>query len=80
MRPSAFDPHRLLPWPPALGQGLQTGLRWGASHTGLPVVVFAAIAIVVSWHFFRRTLRLAVDVVIAIAALLVATRLGWIVW
>jgi hypothetical protein len=80
MRPSAFDPHRLMPWPSGLAHGLKAALRWGAGHTGLPVVVFAAIAIVVSWHFFRRTLRLAVEVVIAVAALLAATRLGWIAW
>jgi hypothetical protein len=76
----AFDLHRLLSWPPAFGQGMRAAVRWGAEHTGLPVVVFAAIALVVSWHFFRRTLRLAVEVVIAVAALLVATRLGWIAW
>jgi hypothetical protein len=80
MRPTAFDLHRLLPWPPALGQGMRAALRWGAGHTGLPVVVFAGIAIVLSWHLFRRTLRLAVEVVIAVAVLLVATRLGWIAW
>jgi hypothetical protein len=80
MRPPAFDPHRLLTWPPVFGHGFRAALRWGAGHTGLPVVLFAGIAIVLSWHFFRRTVRLAIEVVLAVAALLLATRLGWIAW
>lgn len=55
-------------------------LRWGAQHSGLPLIVVAAIALVVSWRIFRRSLRFAVEVVIAVALLLVATRIGWIRW
>jgi hypothetical protein len=80
MRPPAFDPYRLLAWASPAALGLRAALRWGAQHSGLPVVVVAAIALVVSWHAFRRALRLAVEVVLAVAALLVATRLGWIAW
>ena len=80
MRPPAFDPHRLVSWLPDAGQGLRAVLRWGAHHTGLPVVLFAAIALVASWHVFRRTLRFALQVVFAVVALLAATRLGWIAW
>jgi hypothetical protein len=83
MHAPAFDPSRLVPFAsrwPDLSHGLRDALRWGAHHTGLPVVLFAAIALVASWHVFRRTLRFAVQVVIAVAALLLATRLGWIAW
>jgi hypothetical protein len=80
MLPPAFDPHRLVSWVPGLGYGLRAALRWGAHHTGLPVVLFAAIVLVASWHAFRRSLRLAVEVALAVAALLAATRLGWIAW
>jgi hypothetical protein len=59
---------------------LRAALRWGSMHTGLPVIVVAAIAIVVSWRVFRRTLRFAVQVLLTVAVLLVATRLGWIRW
>jgi hypothetical protein len=55
-------------------------LRWGAEHTGLPVVLVAAIALVVSWRIFRRSLRFVVEVTIAVALLLVATHIGWIHW
>jgi hypothetical protein len=83
MHAPAFDPSRLVPiaasWP-GLGHGLRVALRWGAQHTGLPVVLFTAIALVASWHVFRRTLRFAVEVAIAVAALLLATRFGWLAW
>jgi hypothetical protein len=80
MRPLSFDPHWVLSSAAALGQWLRAALQWGARHTGLPVVLFAAIALVASWHLFRRTLRFAIEVALAVAALLVATRLGWIAW
>ncbi len=59
---------------------LRIALRWASAHTGLPVVVVAAIAIVVSWRVVRRTVRFAVEVLLAAAALVLATRLGWIRW
>jgi hypothetical protein len=80
MRTPALDPHRLVSWVPSFGHGLRAALRWGAHHTGLPVVLFAAIVVVASWHAFRRTLRLAVEVALAVVALVAATRLGWIAW
>ncbi len=92
MRPPAFDPRSLASdgyaavtrWAPRFGGavagGLQLALRWGAHHTGLPVIVVAAIALVLSWRLLRRTLRLSVEVVVAVALLVVATRLGWLTW
>jgi hypothetical protein len=80
MRPPAFDSRRLASSLPELGHGVRAALRWGAHHTGVPVVVFAGVALVVSWHVFRRTLRLALEVALAVVALLVATHLGWISW
>jgi hypothetical protein len=68
------DPHWLL------HGGLGAALRWGAQHTGLPVILVAAIALVGSWRLFKRTLRFTIEVVVAVALLLVATRLGWITW
>lgn len=60
--------------------GLAAALRWGSQHSGLPVILVAAIALVVSWRVFKRSLRFVIEVVIAVAVLLVATRLGWIAW
>lgn len=59
---------------------LGVALRWGAQHSGLPVILVAAIVLVVSWRVFRRSLRFVVEVTIAVALLLVATRIGWIHW
>jgi hypothetical protein len=55
-------------------------LRWVSHHTGLPVVLVAAIAVVVSWRLFKRTARFAVQVLLTLIALLVATHLGLIRW
>jgi hypothetical protein len=92
MRPPAFDPRSLAGdaytsatrWMPRIGPtmtgGLRAALRWGAHHTGLPVILVAAISLVLSWRILKRTMRLAVEVVIALALLVVATRFGWLTW
>jgi hypothetical protein len=71
---------RWLAWMPALGGSLRAALRWAAHHTGLPVILVSAIAIVVSWRLFKRSLRLAIEVVVAVTLLVAATKLGWIAW
>jgi hypothetical protein len=76
----AFDPHRMLSWAPVLGEPMRAALRWGSQHTGLPIILVAAIALVVSWRAFKRSLRFVIEVVIAVAALVFATRFGWITW
>ena len=67
-------------WLGALGHAVRAALRWGSVHSGLPVVVVAAVAVVVSWRLAKRTARLALEVTVVTAALLAATRLGWIAW
>jgi hypothetical protein len=89
MRSILFDPRHIFArlgwasWPrfgPSVVASVRLVLRWAAHHSGLPVVLVAAIGLVLSWRIIRRTLRLAVEVVIALAALAVATRLGWLTW
>jgi hypothetical protein len=80
MRPPDLDPHRMLGWASAFGLGLRTALRWAAQHTGMPVMLVAALAVVLSWHAFRRAVRLSLEVLLAVVALFAATRLGWISW
>ncbi len=63
-----------------MGESVRVALRWGAHHTGLPVILVAAITMVFSWRLFRRSLRFVVEVVVAVALLAVATRFGWITW
>ncbi len=55
-------------------------LHWAAGRTGLPVVVIAALAIVVAWRVARRTWHIAFELAVAVAVLLVAVRFGWIRW
>lgn len=81
------DPRRLHGWAEWLlpahahaEQGLREALRWASHHSGLPVVVVAALAVVVSWRLVKRAARLAIEVVVVTAMLLVAARLGWISW
>lgn len=74
------DPNRILVWTVALGESVRSELRWASSHTGLPVLVVAAIAIVASWHVFRRTLRFAIEVALAAALLFAATEFGLLRW
>jgi hypothetical protein len=65
---------------PAAAAGARAVVRWSAHHSGLPVILVAALALVLSWRVIRRTFRLAFEVVIALALLVVATRLGWLTW
>ncbi|HEY2515418.1 MAG TPA: hypothetical protein VGI39_31335 [Polyangiaceae bacterium] len=55
-------------------------LHWAAGATGLPVVVVAALALVLAWRVVRRTWHVALEIGLALALLLVATRDGWIRW
>jgi hypothetical protein len=72
--------HRAMAWLPFAGAGLRGGLRWGAAHSGLPVVLVAAVALVVSLRLVRRWAGFAVEVMVAAGVLVVATRFGWIRW
>lgn len=76
--------HRALASIPAAGahwaSALRLGLRWCAAHTGVPVVLIAAVALVASWRLARRSARLTVEVALALGVLLFATRLGWLRW
>ncbi len=74
------DPNRFLGWFALAGGDVQGWLRWASHHTGLPVILVAALALVTSWHVFRRTMRFAVEVAVAAAFLLAATKLGLISW
>jgi hypothetical protein len=92
MRAPAFDPRSIAGdayasatrWAPRLGStvagSLRAAFRWGSHHSGLPIIVVAAFTLVLSWRILKRTLRLTVEVVIALALLVVATRLGWLRW
>ncbi len=65
----------------ALSHGvLGDALKYLVSHTGLPVMVVAGALIVLSLRVVRRAAAVFVEVGLAVVALAVATRLGWISW
>jgi hypothetical protein len=80
MRPHPFDPRWTFGWIPQATGGVRSALKAIAQHTGLPVVLVAAVALVLSWRLLRRTLPMAVEVAFAVALLVVATRFGWLKW
>ena len=80
LAPPMFDPNGLMGWVALLGGNAREGLRWAAHHTGLPVVLVAAMTLVTSWHLLRRGLRFAVEVAVAAVLLLAATKLGLLSW
>ena len=59
---------------------LTAALQVVSRHTGIPVVVVAGLALVLSYRMLRRGARLAFEVAVVVVALLAATRLGWIHW
>jgi hypothetical protein len=62
----------------AAGTAFRWVVHYGAEHTGVPAVLVAAVALVFSWRIFKRTMRFAVQVGIALTIVLVATHFGWL--
>jgi hypothetical protein len=58
--------------------GALRGVTTAARHTGIPVVVVAALALVLAYRIARRAMHLVVEVALALALVLAATRAGWI--
>lgn len=56
------------------------GLRLAADHTGVPAVVIAGVALVVSFRLAKKTARFFLEISVVVALLLVATHLRWITW
>jgi hypothetical protein len=75
-----FHPTRWLAWVAFLGGSVRAGLTWASQHTGLPVILVAAIALVTSWRIFRHSLRFAIEVALTATLLMVATKLGLLRW
>lgn len=63
-----------------MASAVRLGLRWIASHTGLPALVVAAILLAVGHRILRKTARFALEVALVSALLLAATQAGWIRW
>ena len=67
----------------ALGAGggsVRHLLRWVSRHSGIPVVLVAAIGIVISFRIVRKMARLVFEVTVAAVVLFAVSKLGWITW
>lgn len=62
----------------AASSAFRVGVRYSAEHTGVPAVVVASVALVASYRIFKRTLRFAVELAIAMTVVITATELGWL--
>ncbi len=65
-------------WTHAAVGAIFHGLRSVAAHTGIPISIVAAVALVVSFRVARRAAHLALEVALAVALVLAATHAGWI--
>lgn len=70
---------RSIPWDASLRE-LRHVARWLATHTGLPTIAVAALALVIGWRVLRRTARLLLQVVVVVSLLAGAEAMGWIRW
>ncbi len=53
-------------------------VHYASVHTGVPAVILASVALVVGYRAFRRTMRFAVQLTIAMTIVLAATYFGWL--
>lgn len=67
-------------WLRMFGGSIRTALGWASEHTGLPVVIVTAVALVASWHLFKRSLGFAIEVALTATLLLVLAKLGLLSW
>lgn len=76
--PEALHPSRWAHWPGM--RFVRHALAWCSQHTGLPVVVVAAIGLVLAWRVAKKTAHVFLEVTVALVILLTLTKLGWIRW
>lgn len=59
---------------------MRTGIRWLATHTGVPAIIVAAVLVAIGYRVVKRTVRFAIEAAVVVALFVVASRLGWLVW
>jgi hypothetical protein len=73
-----FIPAAVLPWLHRIGGQAGRWIQVAARHSGIPAVLVAALALVLAFRLARRALHLVVEVGLALALVLAATKAGWI--
>jgi activator of HSP90 ATPase len=53
-------------------------LEWLSAHSGIPAILVASLLIVLTWKLVKWSAKLAIEVAVVAAILLVMTKLGWI--
>jgi len=72
-------PHHPAFWP-AWAETARHGLHVLSRHTGVPIALLAAVALVLSYRLVRRTWRLALEVCLCATVLAMLTEWRWIAW
>lgn len=67
-------------WASAILDAGRWALDWIAVHTGVPVLLVAAVLVVVGYKVLKRGFRFALEVAVVAAALLFANEMGWLRW
>lgn len=71
-------PSWAMAWIQGAGAIAFRAMRSVAAHTGIPISIVAAVALVLSFRLARRAAHLALEVALAVALVLAATRAGWL--
>jgi hypothetical protein len=64
----------------ALVTAVHQAMRFVADHTGIPMVVVAAVLLVLSVRMARKSGRILLEVAVVLVILVAATKLGLIAW
>lgn len=79
-RAFAWIQHALLAfWPPVRGTAV-VAVHWLSRHTGLPALFVAAMLVVIGWKLVKKGARLAMQVALVTALLVILTELGVLHW
>jgi hypothetical protein len=71
-------PATVMPWLHRVGALAGGWVQAVARHSGIPAVLVAALGLVLAFRLARRALHLVVEVALALALVLAATKAGWI--
>jgi hypothetical protein len=57
---------------------MSDALHWISNHSGVPVIIVAAVLIVLSWRFLKWSWKFLIQIAIVAGLLFVAVKMGWI--
>lgn len=60
--------------------GVKLVVRYVSAHTGLPMLLVAAVSVVLGYRILRRSARFFLEVAVVAFLLMAALELGWLRW